>query len=127
MSEKKILIVDDELGARESLKIILKGSKYDLLMAASGKEALAAIDSKILPDVILLDLKMPDMCGFDVLVAVKRKYPSIEVIMLTGHGAASGGVDSMEKGAFAFIMKPVDFGELQKKIKQAYQKRVSGS
>lgn len=127
MDEIKVLIVDDEVEFASALAERLELRGYLPETAASGREALAVIDSKILPDVILLDLKMPDMSGFDVLVAVKRKYPSIEVIMLTGHGAASGSVDSMEKGAFDLIMKPVDFGELEKKIKQAYQKRVSGS
>ena len=124
MDEIKVLIVDDEVEFAETLaeRLALRGFLPET--EDSGRGGLAAL-ADVLPDVVLLDLKMPAMSGFEVLVEIKEKYPSIEVIMLTGHGAASSGIDSMERGAFDFIMKPVDLGELIVKIEQAYEKRVS--
>ncbi len=125
MDKIKILIVDDEVEFGEALaeRLALRGFFPET--AGSGRGGLEALEAGALPDVILLDLKMPDMSGFEVLVEIKRKYPSIEVIVLTGHGTATGGIDSMERGAFDFIMKPVDLGELMEKIKLAYEKLVS--
>ncbi len=127
MDEIKVLIVDDEVEFTEALAERLELRGFSPETVDCGLAALEALDTGHLPDVVLLDLKMPDMSGFEVLVEVKRNYPSIEVIMLTGHGAASGGMDSMERGAFDFIMKPVDLGELMEKINQAYEKRISAS
>ncbi len=126
MAEIKVLIVDDEVEFAAALAERLELRGYLPGTVSCGKDALAVIEEAPFPDVVLLDLKMPDMSGFDVLVAVKEKDPSIEVIMLTGHGVASVGADSKAKGAFDFIMKPVDFKELEEKIKQAYQKRCLG-
>jgi len=121
-----VLIIDDEVEFAEALAERLELRGYLPKTADSGRGGLEAV-GVALPDVILLDLKMPDMSGFDVLVEVKKKYPTVEVIMLTGHGASSSGIKSMERGAFDFIMKPVDLGELMEKIKQAYRKRLANS
>lgn len=127
MDKIKILIVDDEVEFGEALaeRLVLRGFSCETVDSGSG--GLEALEAGVLPDVVLLDLKMPDMNGFEVLVEIKQKYPSIEVIMLTGHGAATGGIDSMERGAFDFIMKPVDLGELMEKIILAHEKGVSTS
>ncbi|MCK5515753.1 MAG: response regulator [Desulfobulbaceae bacterium] len=127
MDKIRVLIVDDEIEFGEALAERLALRNFLPEIADSGSGGLEALEGGLHPDVILLDLKMPDMSGFDVLVEVKRKYPSIEVIMLTGHGAATGGIDSMERGAFDFIMKPVDLAELMEKIKLAYKKSISTS
>ncbi len=127
MDKIKILIVDDEVEFAEALAERMEIRGFLMETVNSGADALAAIGSTCFPDVVLLDLKMPDMSGFEVLTVIKEKYPSIEVIMLTGHGAASGGSDSMKKGAFDFIMKPVDFKDLIEKIQDAYQKKISTS
>jgi DNA-binding NtrC family response regulator len=72
--------------------------------------------------VVILDLKMPDSNGLDILIDIKKHKPEIEVIMLTGHGSAASGIKAMELGAFDYIMKPVDLAELLGKIDQAVQK-----
>ena len=127
MNKIKVLIVDDEVEFAEALAERLELRGFEPETVDCGGDALATLVTDALPDVILLDLKMPDMSGFEVLVEVKEKYPSIEVIMLTGHGAVSGGIDSMERGAFDFIMKPVDLGELMEKIELAYDERISAA
>lgn len=125
MDEIKVMIVDDEIDFAEAVAERLELRGFHLKTVNCGKDALTALSANFLPDVVLLDLKMPNMGGFEILVELKEKYPTIEVIMLTGHGAASSGTDSMEHGAFDFIMKPVDFGELTEKIKLAYEKHCA--
>ena len=125
MENIKLLIVDDEEEFASTLAERLELRGFVSKAVSCGNNALEALASSFSPDVVLLDLKMPDMNGFEVLIEIKEKYPSIEVIMLTGHGAASGGKDSKERGAFDFIMKPVDIIELTGKIKSAYQKKES--
>lgn len=125
MDEIRVLIVDDEVEFAEALAERLELRGFSTKISNSGTDALYVIGSTFFPDVVLLDLKMPDMSGFEVLTELKTKYSGIEVIMLTGHGAASGGRDSMKKGAFDFIMKPVDLKSLVEKIKKAYEKKDS--
>jgi len=75
------------------------------------------------PEIVILDLKMPDMSGLDVLEKIKEYDSNIDVIMLTGHGAAGFGVEAKEKGAYDYIMKPIDLIELIDKMKIADEKR----
>ncbi len=123
MDEIKVMIVDDEVEFAEAMAERLELRGFQPNTVNCGRDALEILSADFLPDVILLDLKMPDMSGFDVLVEVKEKYPSIQVIMLTGHGAASSGNDSIDQGAFAFIMKPVELSEITAKIQEAYAQR----
>jgi DNA-binding response OmpR family regulator len=72
-----------------------------------------------LPDVVVLDVIMPGLSGFDVLRSIKRRYPKIPVILLTGHSSTQDGMKGMELGAFDYIIKPVDIDELIGKIQLA--------
>lgn len=126
MKNIKLLIIDDEIDFASALADRLEIRGFATATASYGLEGLEELATSS-PDVVLLDLKMPDMSGIEVLEQIKEKYPAIKVIMLSGHGAATEGTDCIECGAFAFIMKPVDFTELLKKINAAYQKKMSGS
>ena len=119
MSEKKILIVDDELGARESLKIILKGSKYDLLMAASGKEALKRFEQER-PHITLLDIIMPHLDGLKVLEKIKRIDAKAVVIMITAAKSIKTAVEAMKLGAYAYITKPFNVDEIRLIVNKAF-------
>ncbi len=77
------------------------------------------------PDVVLLDLRMPGMDGIEVLRIIKQINPSIEVIMLTGHGDTQTVEQGMKSGAFQYVMKPIDIGELILRIDKAVKKRNS--
>ena len=118
----KVLVVDNEeefastLAARLQLRNITSASAY------SGAEALAAI-ADFRPDVIILDLQMPDMGGLEVLSQVKRIAPSIDVILMTGRGSLETGIAGMELGAFDYLVKPVDLDTLLDRIADAFQKR----
>ena len=74
-------------------------------------------------DVMVLDVKMPDMNGVDTLKAAKQIAPNVEVIMLTGHASMEFGMKGMQLGAFDYIMKPVPINELLDTITQAYNKK----
>lgn len=122
MAMAKLLIIDDEVEFASTLRQRLRLRGMDTTDVHSGTEGLAKL-AEIGPEVVILDLKMPDMNGLDVLVGIKAHDPSIEVIMLTGHGSGAAGIQAMEKGAFNYIMKPVDLNELLEKINLACEKR----
>jgi YesN/AraC family two-component response regulator len=95
-------------------------------MTNSGKATLAAIDENQ-PDVLVLDLKMPDLDGLEVLASLQEKYPALAVIILTGHGSFEAGRRGMELGAYDYVMKPVDLSLLMEKIEGAFQSKKAAS
>jgi DNA-binding NtrC family response regulator len=116
----KVLIADDEIEFASTLVARLKLRNFQATMVNSGKAALAAIEEEQ-PDVLILDLKMPDLDGLEVLASLKENYPDLAVIILTGHGSFEAGRQGMELGAYDYIMKPVDLNLLLVKIEDAYQ------
>jgi len=116
----RILIADDEVEFASTLQTRLNLRKYQATMTNSGEETLAAV-SKEQPDVLVLDLKMPDLDGLEVLAKVKESWPEMQVIILTGHGSFEAGREGMELGAFDYLMKPVDLNLLIAKIEEASQ------
>lgn len=122
MIDSKVLIIDDEVEFASTLCQRLRLRGIETTEAHSGADGGGKI-AEFKPDIIILDLKMPDMNGLDMLGEIKERYPQVEVIMLTGHGSTASGISAMEKGAFDYIMKPVDLGELLNKLEQADQKR----
>ncbi|MGW8195894.1 MAG: response regulator [Desulforhopalus sp.] len=125
MAKTKLLIIDDEVEFASTLSQRLRLRGINTMDAHSGKEGLTMV-AEFAPDVVILDLKMPDMNGLDVLVGIKKHNPVIEVIMLTGHGSGAAGKEAMEKGAFNYIMKPIDLHELLEKVNLALEKRNRG-
>ncbi len=121
MTNITLLIVDDEVEFATTLAERMELRGITTQTANNGKDALEMVHSSP-PDIVILDLKMPDMSGLDVLQRIKAIHPAIEVIMLTGHGSTASGIEGMEKGAFDYIMKPVDLTELLEKIRLAHGK-----
>lgn len=116
----KVLIADDEVEFASTIVSRLNLRKFTASMANSGKEALEAI-KKYPPDVLLLDLKMPDMDGLEVLSTLKKTCPGLAVIILTGHGSLEAGEMGKSLGACDYVMKPVDLGVLIEKIEAAFK------
>jgi len=114
----RILIADDEVEFASTLVTRLQLRKFQVRMVNSGIEALAAIDEEV-PDILLLDLKMPDLDGLEVLAKLRESYPHLKVVILTGHGSFEAGREGMELGAFDYIMKPVDLNRLIEIVKSA--------
>ena len=118
MADAKLLVIDDEVEFAATLCQRLNLRGFTSRDAHSGIEGLASF-AELEPDVVLLDLRMPDMNGLDVLAQIKEQDPRAEVIILTGHGSVQAGIEAMEKGAYDYIMKPVDLKELLKMIQAA--------
>lgn len=115
-----VLIADDEIEFASTLVARLRLRNFRADMTNSGKATLAAIEQER-PDVLILDLKMPDLDGLEVLATLQEKYPALAVIMLTGHGSFAAGQRGMELGAYDYVMKPVDLNLLMEKIEGAFQ------
>ena len=122
----KVLIADDEVEFASTIVTRLNLRKFSATMANSGKEALAAIEQDP-PDVLLLDLKMPDLDGLEVLASLKVKHPDLAVIILTGHGSFEAGRQGMDLGAYDYVMKPVDLNLLIGKIEGAFESKSAQS
>ncbi len=106
-----ILLVDDEDTIRLFLEKTLREEGYEALTAATGEEALK-IAMNELPDLMLLDLKLPDINGIEILKRIKEEIPEVCVIMLTAFGDIETAVSAMKKGAFDFVSKPVNLEQL---------------
>ncbi len=123
MSSARILLVDDEAPFVETM--IKRLSKRDLSVtgAPGGPEALAHLGAHSDVEVVILDVKMPGMDGIAVLKEIKRRFPLVEVIMLTGHATVESGIEGMKLGAFDYLMKPCDMDQLVSKVAQAAGKK----
>lgn len=122
MQKTKVLLVDDEIEFSSALAERLQLRNYDVRTANNALEALGLIHDYT-PDVVILDLRIPGMNGIETLKTIKKLDPTIEVIMLTGHGDVQSVEEGMKSGALEYIMKPVDIGELISKIDKAKKKR----
>jgi putative PEP-CTERM system response regulator len=124
---KSILIVDDEIGARESLKMVFK-DEFDVLLAKNAEEAFLQMKEQD-PDIILLDILLPDLDGLKVLERMKREDPDAIVIMITATRTVRTAVEAMKLGAYDYVTKPFDVDELRLIVNralsnQALQKEV---
>src|ERR1700690_3550948 len=112
MAEKsRILVVDDEDALRSVLSNELVGAGYDVSTAADGDEAMSTVQNKKF-DLVLLDIKMPRVDGFEVLKFIRKSFPAIKVIMLTGFADLKNAIESKKHGAQDFVSKPYDLIDL---------------
>ncbi len=123
MNELNVLFVDDEVDFLETLLKRMKKRDVNVTGVESGEKALGLLDREPV-DVIVLDVRMPGMDGIQTLREIKKRYPLVEVIMLTGHASLEVAIEGMELGAFDYLMKPVDIDELLYKIQDAYKKKL---
>lgn len=117
-NDTKILIADDEVEFASTLAARLELRGYLTEMVNSGGAALEAV-AKEEPDILLLDLKMPDLDGLEVLAKLREDHKELKVIILTGHGSFSAASQGMELKAFDYILKPVELNLLLDKINEA--------
>ena len=115
---EKVLLVDDEKDFVTTLSERLEMRDVEPAVVYSGEEALSLLEEEI-PDVMVLDLRMPGIDGIEVLKKVKQEHPSVAVIILTGHGSEKDRELCMSLGAFAYLEKPVDIDELSDTMKRA--------
>jgi DNA-binding NtrC family response regulator len=122
MEPRRILVVDDEIDFLETIVNRLRKRGMTAEGVASGREAVRRIGEAPF-DVVLLDIKMPGgMDGIEVLREIKQQRPDTAVILLTGHASLETSMEGMELGAFDYLLKPMRFEELLKKIAAALEK-----
>jgi DNA-binding NtrC family response regulator len=114
----RLILIDDEAAFTTVMAKRLNRRGLDVTSAFSGSEAIQAM-RKAEFDVAVLDLKMEDMDGIEVLKIFKKLDPGMPVIMLTGHGSEKSASEGMQYGAFDYLFKPCEFEELLKKIREA--------
>ena len=114
----RLLLVDDEEGYVKVLSKRMARRNMEVMTALSGAEGIQRLHKQDF-DVAILDLKMEDMDGIEVLRVFKKMVPDLPVIMLTGHGTETAAREGLEMGAFDYLTKPCDLEELVKKIRAA--------
>lgn len=119
----KVLMVDDEAQFRATTEKLLRRQGFDIVLAANGKEAIAKMAEQ--PDVVVLDIKMPDMDGHETLKEIHKIRPAQPVVMLTGHGGPTSAQQACEEGALNYLTKPCDIHILAEAIREAFRRGTS--
>ena len=119
MAIANVLLVDDEIPFVETMAKRLFRRDFNTVSAFSGQEALDKLEKDMSIEVVILDVSMPGMDGIEALGEIKRRYPLVEVIMLTAHATVETGIEGMKRGAFDYLMKPCDMDLLVSKVREA--------
>ncbi len=123
MTKPLVLLVDDEIPFVETMTKRLSKRDLNIISAFSGEEALEVLNKNRNTDVIILDVKMPGMDGIETLGRIRKQFPLMEVIMLTGHATVETAIEGMKLGAFDYLMKPCEIEQLMTKVKEAARKK----
>src|SRR5579863_5914258 len=116
----KLLVVDDEQGVRYSIRRVLEGNGIEVVTAATGAEGLSMLREHE-PDVVILDLQLPDRSGLEVFREIQKADPRRPVIFVTAHGTTETAIEAMKGGAFDYLVKPVDLAKLSHVLDRAYE------
>ena len=119
----KLLLVDDAKPFLDTITKRLEKRELNVSAVYSGQEALKELENNKSIEVIILDVKMPGMDGIETLGEIKKRFPLVEVIMLTGHATVETAIDGMKVGAFDYLMKPCDIDVLVTKVEEAAAKK----
>jgi len=123
MAGERILVVEDEEGMREFLRILLTKDGYDVVAFEEGASALDSFKDENF-HVVITDIKMPGMSGMEVLARVKEIDPSVPVIIMTGHGSMETAIEAVNKDAFAYLLKQARNDEIKQLVKKAVEMRL---
>lgn len=120
----EILVIDDEEGIRKLLATILADKDYNVDTAANGEEAIRKANEKVY-NIALIDIMLPDMSGIELLTQIKETKPRTRKIIMTGNPSLQNAVEALNKGADAYIMKPLDVEKMLNTIAEQYAKQVA--
>lgn len=125
LNTKQIYVLDDEPGVRQSIETILLAEGYQVKSFSRGLELIHYLDQTTFtaPSIALVDLRLPDMSGVNVMSKIKEKSPTTEVIMLTGNPDLSSAVDSVNAGAYAYLLKPYNMDEIKNILQKILEKQ----
>ncbi len=122
MAGETILVIDDEAAQREAVSGYLRKRGFAVLQAANGRAGLALLQGQVI-DLIITDLRMPELDGMGVLAAARETNPAIGVVLATAFGTVDGAVDAMQEGAFYYLQKPLDLDVLDRIVDRALEQR----
>jgi len=122
MKQRIIMFVDDDERLILGTKKIFERLGSSVLSASGGEQALALLEEHAV-DVIFMDVNMPGMDGLETLAEVKKQYPLVEVIMITGSFTREQAAEGLRLGAYDFLLKPVSISDFVKKADEAFNKR----
>lgn len=114
----QVLVVDNDLAHAETMADSLRSIGFECTVAGSGKDAIALLESKTF-EIVITDLQMPDVGGLEVLAKARELQPDAEVILVTGHGTIESAVEAMQRGAFNYLLKPLDLKQLRAVVENA--------
>jgi len=123
MRKPKLLLVDDEIAFAANLLKLLSRRGYEVSAVHDGESALRIVQEREF-DVVILDQNMPGKDGISVLRELKKKQPNIEVVILTGYGSIDMALKGFELGVYDYTSKPIQLGDLEAKIRQAFQRKI---
>jgi len=118
----KLLIIDDEPGILYSLKAALERGDTAVTTAPTAKLGLAAV-ARDKPDAVILDVRLPDMSGLDAFVRIRELDPRLPVVIVTAHGSTDTAIEAMKRGAFEYLLKPIDLHQLDEVLGRAFELR----
>lgn len=122
MSDGRVLIVDDDPMIREALGDLLTDRGFQVGSAATGQDALARVQVEP-PEVAVVDLRLPDLSGTELLRRLRRAAPDTEVIVLTGHASLGSALEAIQEAAFAYLLKPADPEHLMTMVERAIERQ----
>ncbi len=120
---KKILVIDDEAIIRKSCERVLSPEGYEVISSSGGHEGIKLLEKESVP-LVLLDLKMPDMDGIEVLKIIKERWPGTKVIIITGYSNVDTAVQVLRLGAFNHLEKPFSPDTLTAAVKEAIETKT---
>ena len=124
LETKKILIVDDEVEMRIALETALKREGYSTATAENGQVGLDRLGKESF-DLVITDMRMPEMGGMDLLRALKHQFPNVQVVMMTAYGTIDSAVESMKVGAFDYLLKPFSAEIVASTVKRAFLRSMA--
>ncbi|MBC8076631.1 MAG: response regulator, partial [Chloroflexales bacterium] len=120
---EQILIVDDEANIRLTLSTLLQRTGYAVRAAESGAEAVALLEQHAF-DLLLVDLRMPEMDGMQVVAAARQRQPEIAIIVLTGHGSLETAVEGLHQGIFDYLLKTTEPTQVIERVQAGLAQRA---
>ena len=123
MRKPRLLLVDDEKEFAANLFKLLSRRGYEVSVVHDGDSALRVVQEREF-DVVILDQNMPGKDGITVLKELKKKLPHLEVVILTGYGSVDMALKGFELGVYDYTSKPIQLGDLEAKIRQAFQRKM---
>ena len=118
MLPKKILIVDDEVSCRNALRKFFSNCGFDVKVVHTGKEAFELLSKQVF-DLVLTDLKLPDVDGLSLVEKIEKEFPQTSSIVMTGYGSIESSIEAIKKGAFHYITKPFQLEEVKNLVEKA--------